>query len=261
MSIICPVCHHESPDDAKYCFNPACLSSLTPEPEPMPTPVRPAEPRRRARWAWGAGGIGAVALLAGGMASARTVLRNSSGPVAAAAATTTIATAAPTTIATTAVPTTAPAPHPLARDGIATMEATSTLPTQDGVSYGIDNTVDSDDRTAWNSAGSSGARVAPEGQKLTYHFAAPQNVVGIRLRNGFDPENGRSAFTDNYRVHVLTVRGGGKAQQVELQDTFDAQLVDVSIGAVDTVELEITSVYPTKHWKDVGLTEVQFFVG
>jgi puromycin-sensitive aminopeptidase len=30
---------------------------------------------------------------------------------------------------------------------------------------------------------------------------------------------------------------------------------------VNAIELEIASVYPTNKWKDVGITEVQFFAG
>jgi hypothetical protein len=48
---------------------------------------------------------------------------------------------------------------------------------------------------------------------------------------------------------------------VELADSFTPQFVEVDLPNADTIELEIVSVYPTTKWQDVGLTEVQFFVG
>ena len=37
--------------------------------------------------------------------------------------------------------------------------------------------------------------------------------------------------------------------------------MEVDFPNADTIELEIASVYPTNKWKDVGITEVQFFAG
>jgi len=122
------------------------------------------------------------------------------------------------------------------------------------------NTLDGQITTGWNSNGSTpGQGVDPVGQKLTYKLSAPQHIVGVRLINGYNPNDANHQFTDNYRVHSLILRGGGQERTVDLADSFSPQFVEVDFPNADTVELEIASVYPTNKWKDVGITEVQFF--
>ena len=267
MPRICPVCHQESPDEARYCFDPACLSPLDPADTEPPPPIAPPpedERRRVPPWAWGAGAVGLVAVV-GGVALAVSSLGGSAAktPTTTTAVVTTVAqatTAAPTsTLPATTVPVRG---TPLDPATIVSSEASSTLPDQEGLTYGIANTLDGQVTTAWNSNGSTpGSGVPPEGQKLTYKLAAPQHIVGVRFLNGFNPNDSNHKFTDNYRVRMLAIRGGGKERQVELADSFAPQFVEVDLPGADTIELEIISVYPTTKWQDVGLTEVQFFVG
>jgi Nicotine adenine dinucleotide glycohydrolase (NADase) len=178
-------------------------------------------------------------------------------------ATTVVATTVQTSTASTA-PTTAVAVRgtPIDPSMIVSAEATSTLPDQDGLTYGIANTLDGQITTGWNSNGSTpGSGVDPVGQKLTYKLSAPQHIVGVRLINGYNPNDAKHQFTDNHRVQSLVVRGGGKERKVELADTFAPQFVEVDLPNVDTIELEVAAVYPTTKWADVGITEVQFFAG
>jgi hypothetical protein len=129
------------------------------------------------------------------------------------------------------------------------------------LTYGIANTLDGQVTTAWNSDGSSpGSTVQPVGQKLTYKLATPQHIVGVRIINGFNPNDANHKFTDNYRVHSMALRGGGKERQVDLADSFAPQFVEVDFPSADALELEVLSVYPTTKWNDVGITEVQIFV-
>jgi hypothetical protein len=268
VSRICPVCHQESPDEARYCFDPACLSPLDPPDEAPPAPIGPPPEEERRRvppWAWGAGAVG-LAAVAGGVVLAVGSLGGSAAkapPPSTTVVVTTVAQATtgltPTTLPATTVPVRGTALDPAK---IVSSEASSTLPDQDGLTYGIANTLDGQVTTAWNSNGSTpGSGVPPEGQKLTYKLAAPQHIIGVRFLNGFNPNDGKHQFTDNHRVRMLAIRGGGHERQVELADSFAPQFVEVDLPNTDTVELEIVSVYPTTKWPDVGLTEVQFFVG
>ena len=269
MPRICPVCHQESPDEARYCFDPTCLSPLDPAdeqpPAPLPPPPEEEDGRKVPLWAWVAGAVAAAAS-AGGIVLAVTSL----GGSAAKSATTTTAASAVTTVvnATTVAPSTAPVTTvstrgtPIDPSMIVSAEATSTLPDQDGLTYGIANTLDGQITTGWNSNGSTpGQGVDPVGQKLTYKLSAPQHIVGVRLINGYNPNDANHQFTDNYRVHSLLLRGGGQERTVDLADSFSPQFVEVDFPNADTIELEIASVYPTNKWKDVGITEVQFFAG
>jgi len=264
---ICPVCNQESPDEARYCFDPACLSPLDPAAEapPPPLPPPPEEPGRRVPpWAWGAGAVAALAA-AGGIILAVTSMGGGASTTATTTATRVTVT---TVVSATSAPSTAPATTvpvrgtPVDPAQIVSAEATSTLPDQDGLTYGIANTLDGQITTGWNSNGSTpGSGVDPVGQKLTYKLAAPQHIVGVRLINGYNPNDGKHQFTDNHRIHSLVLRGGGKERTVELADSFSPQFVEVDFPNADTIELEIASVYPTTKWTDVGVTEVQFFAG
>jgi hypothetical protein len=263
---ICPVCNQESPDEARYCFDPTCLSPLDPAAE-APAPPLPPPPEERRRvpvWAWVAGAVAAAAA-AGGIILAVTSLGGSAKSAATTTATRVTVTTAvdATTAPSTAPPTTVPVRGtPIDPAQIVAADATSTLPDQDGLTYGIANTYDNQVTTGWNSNGSTpGSGVDPVGQKLTYKLAAPQHIVGVRLINGYNPNDGKHQFTDNHRVRSLIVRGGGTERTIELADNFSPQFVDVDFPNADTIELEVGSVYPTTKWTDVGLTEVQFFAG
>jgi len=263
VSRICPVCSHESPDEARYCFNSACLTPLDPEHTGAPPPAArpPEEHRRMPRWAWGAGATVAAAI-AGGVLVTTGVLDSSAAKPAPPPTTVVVTTVAPSTTTAAAPASTAPVRGTPLDPGVITgAQASSTLPDQDGLTYGIANTLDGQITTAWNSEGSTpGKGVPPVGQKLDYTLASRQHVVGVRIINGFNPGDSQHKFTDNHRVQTMAIRGGGQERQVDLADSFSPQFVEVDFPNTDTLELEVLSVYPTTKWPDVGITEVQIFV-
>jgi hypothetical protein len=263
----CSLCGHESPDEARYCFNPDCRSPLDPVEEGSSAPLPPPPPEDRRRlpgWAWGAGAAGiaavvggvvvAVGALSGGASKAAPTTAPTRAP-----ATTVVASAPATTVAPT---TTLPARgNPLPASAIVSAEASSTLPDQDGLTYGIANTLDGQITTGWNSNSSTpGSGVDPVGQKLDYKLASPQHIVGVRVINGFNPGDANHTFNDNARVKTLVLRAAGQEDSVDLADSFSPQFIEVDFPNADALELEVGSIYPGTKWKDVGITEVQIFV-
>jgi hypothetical protein len=255
------VCRYESPDDARYCFNPSCLTPLDPTvTSEAPAIAPPPEDRHRVRhWLWASGAFGAGCV---GVVGALLATGAFSGSAAKPAPPTTVVTTiAPATTAATPKATAAVRGTPIDPKLIVSSQATSTLPSQDGLTYGINNTLDGQITTGWNSEGSTpGHGVPPVGQKLDYKLAASEHIVGVRIINGFNPNDGKHQFTDNYRVHTLAIRAGGKERRVDLADSFVPQFVEVNFPNADSLELEVLSVYPTTKWQDVGITEVQIFV-
>jgi hypothetical protein len=172
-----------------------------------------------------------------------------------------VTTIAPATTATAPRPTATVRGTPIDPKLIVSSEASSTLPAQDGLTYGINNTLDGQVTTGWNSEGSTpGHGVPPVGQKLDYKLATRRHIVGVRIINGFNPNDGKHQFTDNFRVHALAIRAAGRERRVDLADSFAPQFVEVDFPNANSLELEVLSVYPTTKWQDVGVTEVQIFV-
>jgi hypothetical protein len=261
----CSVCGHESPDEARYCFNPDCRNPLDPTEEgsasPPPLPPPREEKRRVPAWAWGAGAAGVAAVIGGGVLAVSAL---SGGTSKAASTTTTVpaTTVVTTAPATTASPTTTLPPRgtPVPSNSI-TATASSTLPDQDGLTYGVANTLDGQITTGWNSNSSTpGSGVDPVGQKLDYKLSSPQHIVGVRIVNGFNPGDANHTFTDNARVKTMILRAAGQEDSVDLADSFNPQFIDVDFPNADSLELEVGSIYPGTKWKDVGITEVQIFV-
>ena len=154
MPRLCSYCHAESPDDARFCFNPECRRSLDPEPAPV---VTKAPTRSLPSWVRVALPVSAVGLLTVvGAIVLATRGGESAPPLTLVEVTTTRAPS--TTPASTVAPSTTVDPRgiPVPVAKIASAEASSTLPDQDGLSYGIEQTLDAVDNTAWNSDGSSG---------------------------------------------------------------------------------------------------------
>jgi len=257
----CPHCGAENPPQARYCFESACGLALDEGPTPLAGAALDARrvAGRLRRRVLTVVPVAVVGLVGGGIAVVRSGGATTKPPVAAAASTTAAVASAPTEPATTSP---SGRGRPLPVDQIKSAMASSTLPDDatHHITYGIENTLDGDFHTGWNSAGSAGARVAPEGQTLTYEFSAPVNIVGIRLFNGFEPENGRSEFEDNYRIKDLGIAAGSQSVTWTLADEFVPQSIELALGSVDSVTLTVMSVYPTNKYQDVGLSEVQFFV-
>ena len=85
-------------------------------------------------------------------------------------------------------------------------------------------------------------------------------MTAIRIKNGFNVVTAARKWTDNHRVKGFRIRAGGKDVGVEAEDRPEAQYKEnLGMRGVTSVEIEIVSVYPTTHWTDVAITEIQFF--
>lgn len=135
-----------------------------------------------------------------------------------------------------------------------TAAASSVLPPENGFSYGIRNTLDDNPSTAWN----DGAPGSGAGEKLTYRFAGPVQLVGIRVVNGFasTPE----LFQQNARISGGVVVTDGGRFPFSLADVADRQALTMDFGRTSSVVIEVTSTYSGTHFEDLALTEVEFFV-
>ncbi len=272
MNRVCPACGQQSPANARFCFNTACgrpFDAAGPTAAPGTVPV--VEETRRSVLPWVLGVVAAV-VLAGGIAAWFVLGRSDDTATTTApkntvtiVSTTAPALTVPTTAAATA--TTRPALRALPRTVIAQATASSTLPEDraNRITYGIDNTLDGDLKTAWNSAGSDGDRVPPEGQWLEYRFAAAQPVSQIRIINGFKPLNGRSEFTDNHRIKTVRITTSNQTLEGTLvdDDKLGPSIVRLNGAPTEFVRITIVSTYPStgKAYNDVGVTDVAFFVG
>jgi hypothetical protein len=228
------------------------------------------EEERRSVLPWVFGLVGAVVFA--GLVGAWFVLGRG-GDAAPATASTTPATVAlttpsPTMVTTAAITTTTrPALRALPANQIAQATASSTLPEDraNRITYGIENTLDGDLKTAWNSAGSDGDRVPPEGQWLEYRFVAAQPVSQVRIINGFKPLNGRSEFTDNHRIKTVRITTSSQTLEGTLvdDDKLGPSIVRLNGNPTELVRITIVSTYPStgKAYNDVGVTDIAFFIG
>jgi hypothetical protein len=264
MARRCTNCGHESPDGARFCFNTVCGQAL----DAASPGSEPSERNRSGRMLLVV--VAGVAVIA--LAAVLTIVltRNEDGaaPVATTVPFTGPATTLATSAATTATPPTTRGPvTALARSRIVQATASSTLPedTVNRITYGIENTLDGDLTTAWNSAGSEGELVPPEGQWLEYRFAAQTPITQVRIINGYDPRNGRSAYTDNHRIKTFRLTTGVQTLEGTLVDdeTLAPNLIRLNGTPVTFVRITVISTYPPtgKAYDDVGVTEVAFFSG
>jgi len=267
MARRCTSCGHESPDDARFCFNTGCGQALE-----VASPLgQPSEPKRSKRALVVA--AAAVAVIAFAAVVVLVLSRGGDATTATTAPATTVtltrpATTLGTAVVTTAAPTTARGPlAALARNRIVQATASSTLPedTQNRITYGIENTLDGDLKTAWNSAGSEGDLVPPEGQWLEYRFAAELPITQVRIVNGYNPRNGRSAYTDNHRIKAFRLTTDSQTLEGTLVDdeTLTPNVIRLNGSPIAFVRITVVSTYPStgKGYNDVGVTEVGFFSG
>jgi len=134
-----------------------------------------------------------------------------------------------------------------------TAAASSVLPPEEGVSYGIRNTLDDNMNTAWN----DGAPGSGAGEKLTYRFAGPRQLVGIRVVNGFasTPE----LFQQNARIHTVVVVTDTGRFPLSLADVPERQELTMDFGVTSSVILDIVTSYAGTTFEDLALTEIEFF--
>lgn len=132
--------------------------------------------------------------------------------------------------------------------------ASSTLPSDGGLTYTVQNTLDGNPDTAWNSDGRKVGRGV--GVTLTYTFAKPVDLRRITIVNGYTKgiryqQNGRIK-----RLHVSTDAG---QQEWDLSDVRgEKQALAVRPGVTTQVVFRVDEVYPGQKFKDLALTEITF---
>jgi hypothetical protein len=143
-----------------------------------------------------------------------------------------------------------------------TAAASSTQTADGGSTYTAANTLDGDPATAWNSNGRRDG--AGPGIRLTYTFTHPVALRGITVRNGYQKVRRRAGhapvdlYPANARVHRVRVRTDAGSWLWDLADTRSPQTFTGASGRTSRVRLEIVSVYPSRDYPDVAISEVGF---
>ena len=156
-------------------------------------------------------------------------------------------------------PSSTPTPEPepdLKRIKNVTAEASSTLP-PDNYTYDVENTLDRDPMTAWNSDGDVVRGSAPV--TLTYRFSKPVDLREIEIYNGYQRSD--ETFNNNSRVRQLLVTTDATEESFKLKDKQGKQTIAHDFGETDKVVLTIEEVYrdDTTKYEDCAISEVTFF--
>ena len=121
-----------------------------------------------------------------------------------------------------------------------------------GITYSPRNTVDDNENTAWNSAGSG------TGDWLRYEFDRPTRVRAFEIVNGYakDPET----FKKNNRLREVRVVTDNGSFVRTLRDTIQPQRVVGPFGVTQFVRIEIESLYQgtDSRIRNAAVTEVSF---
>lgn len=134
----------------------------------------------------------------------------------------------------------------------ATVLATSTL--EPVTAYHPANLFDSKYDFAWST---NGKATDGKGQSVVLTLAAPQNLSGMMVWNGYQRSD--SHFQANGRVSELEIKGGsGEAQKVALKDQMGMQKVTFPKPiSGNNLTLTITGIYPGQQYKDVLISELR----
>lgn len=256
----CLNCGELNPLDRTYCQR--CGERLdTQVPEPVYLPPPPTQQGRfPAKLVVTI--VLALALIAAGVVFA--LSRNGNPKPAAAKPSSTVdATQATSTPPSSAPPSSEPAtsqagtPRPVKVDrSTMTAEATSELPPdqQLGRSYRVENVLDGNDATAWNSDGDKvGDGV---GQVLTFHFASPVHLIRLDFVNGY--ARNQMLFRQNGRVQGVEITTDSGTVQDQLADRPIVQSLKHDYGTTSFVRIKVLSIYPGTTYKDLAVSEVGF---
>jgi len=252
-SLVCQNCGDVNPASRTYCQR--CGERLPTEPAPAAQPPgyvpEPYRPQRQFN-----GKVLLVVLLAAALILIGVIFAlgrgGSKGPPTTQGSAGTTTTTSPTSAVTTATP---PAePTKVDPAGIQA-QASSELPSQGALSYGIANTLDGNLRTAWNS---NGAEVGTGvGQVLSYRFPARVHLRRIDLVNGYAKSD--KLFRQNGRIGAVAITTDAGTSEMPLNDSIDQQSLEQDFGVTNAVSLRVLSVYPGSRYPDLGLTEISFW--
>lgn len=130
--------------------------------------------------------------------------------------------------------------------------ASTVLAPQYGNTYGPENLVDEDLRTAWV----EGVKGQGEGEYVVVDLGGAHNVSAIQIMNGY--HKNRRLFEANSRVRRATIRfSTGAERSVVLSDSPGIQTIE--LGKVETkwVQFAIQSVYRGSKYADTAITELR----
>lgn len=134
------------------------------------------------------------------------------------------------------------------------LEASSVLPPENGITYEPDNLFDDSLETAWqeNAAGNG------VGQWVRFDFGHTITLSAIEIANGYQKDG--ALFSANPRVETLRVEySDGTTQQVRLYDDTGFQEITPAPKPTEWLRLTILSVYPGDTWDDAGFSEVRLY--
>lgn len=137
--------------------------------------------------------------------------------------------------------------------GITKAEATSTLPTDQYDSYGVDHLIDGDNTTCW-SEGVSGLGV---GESVTLSGDGVQTFSSFTIANGF--QKSESIYYKNPRPTKLGVFvDGNKVMSVDLADSFGSTQSFTLPKPVDgtNITFQIEAATPGSKYEDTSISEI-----
>lgn len=136
----------------------------------------------------------------------------------------------------------------------ASVEASSVLPAENGLTYEPDNLFDGSLATAWQES----AEGREEGEWVRFDFGRKITLSAIEIANGYQKDDSR--FSGNPRVETLRVEySDGTTQQVRLYDDTGFQEITPAPKPTEWLRLTILSVYPGESWDDAGFSEVRLY--
>jgi hypothetical protein len=229
----CPSCGTGNPPDRTWCQR--CGERLA-EPDPGPHVPPPLPPPQRSRWGYVVAGA-AVVLAA--VLLVLYLLRDTSEVEPVADESPEAEDATPVRVDPTSV----------------TASASSELePVLDrDLTYFASNTLDGDPETAWNHDGSRGTGA---GERLTFDFSEPVEVVGLVIVNGY--AKSAEVFEQNGRVRDALLISDSATVEVTLEDHAEGQEFTVDLGTTSSVTIEVVAIYPGTTFPDLAVTAVEF---
>jgi hypothetical protein len=121
------------------------------------------------------------------------------------------------------------------------------------LTYFASNTLDGDPETAWNHDGSRGTGA---GERLTFEFAEPVEVVGLVIVNGY--AKSAEVFEQNGRVRDALLISDSATVEVTLEDHAESQEIALDVGTTSSLTIEVVAVYPGTTFPDLAVTAVEF---
>lgn len=134
------------------------------------------------------------------------------------------------------------------------VDASSVLPAESGITYEPDNLFDDSLETAWQ----EGAEGSGVGEWVRFDFGREITLSAIEIANGYQKDGPR--FSGNPRVETLRIEySDGTTQQVRLYDDTGFQEITPAQKPTEWLRLTILSVYPGDSWDDAGFSEVRLY--